>query len=603
MKEEINLKKNSFLFNLLVLGALIWAFFPILPHSDSGADLALFSRFPVLQEGRVKPLDTVARSSLLVLSHKESVSTKGQELPASKWLLDLVSRPEVADMEKVFCIDNLDVLGFLNLPQTAQRYFSFNQIAPSWDRLEKKANSIEKISAKSRSSFESALLEVEEQVVLYQRLKFSLETPELPDSLPNLLLKNPQSIAKDKHLQKELSGILTRSNFIDQSAYFWAIPVSSGNQYGWISSGKAIGQLLMQGTLSQPLLFYHRMEDARKNSDPAAFNAAANSYNEWLQKNLPSQWRWSRYEEIFNAVSPFWKGIILYFIVFISLALSWVVAPERLMELAMRLLVVAWSVHSFGILCRIIIQGRPPVTNLYSSAVFIGWVAVLLCWILERKFPKGFAAMTASIIGFTTLIIAHHLAMTGDTMEMMRAVLNSNFWLSTHVSSITIGYASTFVAGTLGILYILKGVLTPSLDKEAAKALVQMTYGIICFSLFFSFVGTVLGGIWADQSWGRFWGWDPKENGALLIVLWNAIILHARWGGFIRERGLMVMAVLGNVITSLSWFGVNMLGIGLHSYGWMDKAFFWLSIFILSQLAIAALGGLPLGYWKSKLQS
>jgi hypothetical protein len=81
------------------------------------------------------------------------------------------------------------------------------------------------------------------------------------------------------------------------------------------------------------------------------------------------------------------------------------------------------------------------------------------------------------------------------------------------------------------------------------------------------FVGTILGGIWADQSWGRFWGWDPKENGALLIVLWNATILHARWGGLIRERGLAVMSVFGNIVVSLSWFGVNMLGVGLHSYG------------------------------------
>jgi hypothetical protein len=103
-------------------------------------------------------------------------------------------------------------------------------------------------------------------------------------------------------------------------------------------------------------------------------------------------------------------------------------------------------------------------------------------------------------------------------------------------------------------------------------------------STLFSFTGTVLGGIWADQSWGRFWGWDPKENGALLIVLWNALILHARWGGLVRERGLMNLAVFGNIMTSFSWFGVNMLGVGLHSYGWMAGAFFWLAGFIASQL-------------------
>jgi cytochrome c biogenesis factor len=106
-------------------------------------------------------------------------------------------------------------------------------------------------------------------------------------------------------------------------------------------------------------------------------------------------------------------------------------------------------------------------------------------------------------------------------------------------------------------------------------------------------VGTVLGGIWADQSWGRFWGWDPKENGALLIVLWNAIILHARSGKLVGERGIMAMAIVGNIITSFSWFGVNMLGVGLHSYGFMDKAFWWLSGFIGLQILMTGLCFLP----------
>jgi cytochrome c biogenesis factor len=127
-----------------------------------------------------------------------------------------------------------------------------------------------------------------------------------------------------------------------------------------------------------------------------------------------------------------------------------------------------------------------------------------------------------------------------------------------------------------------------------------MTYGIICFALFYSFVGTVLGGIWADQSWGRFWGWDPKENGALLIVLWNAIILHAHWGGYVRERGLMAMAIFGNVITSLSWFGINMLGVGLHSFGFMESAFWSLSAFIASQFALIALCLLSRRFWNSR---
>src|SRR5437899_6241221 len=126
-----------------------------------------------------------------------------------------------------------------------------------------------------------------------------------------------------------------------------------------------------------------------------------------------------------------------------------------------------------------------------------------------------------------------------------------------------------------------------------------MIYGIICFATLSCFVGTVLGGIWADQSWGRFWGWDPKENGALIIVLWNALILHLRWGGMIRERGLINCAIVGNIVTSWSWFGVNMLGIGLHSYGFMDAAFKWLLAFVVSQVLIIGLGLLPLTMWRS----
>jgi ABC-type transport system involved in cytochrome c biogenesis permease subunit len=245
------------------------------------------------------------------------------------------------------------------------------------------------------------------------------------------------------------------------------------------------------------------------------------------------------------------------------------------------------------------LEGRPPVTNLYSSAIFIGWGAVLLGLFLERIYRDGIGIVVASLIGFATQIIAHNLAIGGDTMEMMRAVLDTNFWLATHVVTITLGYSAMFVAGVLALIYILRGVFTASLRKSTADGLARMVYGILCFATLFSFVGTVLGGIWADQSWGRFWGWDPKENGALLIVLWCATILHARWGGMIQARGLMNMAIVGNIITSFSWFGVNMLGIGLHSYGFMDSAFRWLILFIASQVAVILIGLLPLRMWKS----
>jgi ABC-type transport system involved in cytochrome c biogenesis permease subunit len=177
--------------------------------------------------------------------------------------------------------------------------------------------------------------------------------------------------------------------------------------------------------------------------------------------------------------------------------------------------------------------------------------------------------------------------------------MDTQFWLATHVVCITLGYSTTFVAGGLGCLYIVRGFCTPTLSPHVGKELCRMIYGTICFAMFFSFVGTVLGGLWADDSWGRFWGWDPKENGALMIVLWNALVLHARWAGLAKQRGLAVLAVGGNICTAWSWFGTNELGVGLHSYGFTEGVLVALGIFCLSQLAVIGIGLLPNKYWWS----
>jgi ABC-type transport system involved in cytochrome c biogenesis permease subunit len=184
---------------------------------------------------------------------------------------------------------------------------------------------------------------------------------------------------------------------------------------------------------------------------------------------------------------------------------------------------------------------------------------------------------------------------------MLQAVIDSNFWLSTHVITVCMGYSAMFLAGFLGCLFIIKGIFTEKLSQKEQSSLHNMTIGVLCFAMFFSTIGTILGGIWADQSWGRFWGWDPKENGAILIVLWIAIILHAKFMGAIKQRGIMISAVFGNIITSFSWFGVNMLGVGLHSYGFMESALLVLIGFIVIQLYIMAIGFIPEKYWKSTL--
>jgi len=190
-------------------------------------------------------------------------------------------------------------------------------------------------------------------------------------------------------------------------------------------------------------------------------------------------------------------------------------------------------------------------------------------------------------------MISGRYAADGDTMVMLVAVLNSNFWLATHVISITMGYAGCCVAGVIGHIYLVQALWKPN-DSSALEKTSKMILGVLGFGLTVTFVGTMLGGIWADQSWGRFWGWDPKENGALLIVLWCSIIFHAKSAKMISSVGVAASCVIGIIVVMLAWFGINLLGVGLHSYGFTSgvavKLMFYIvgeSVFLLIAVPLA----------------
>lgn len=349
---------------------------------------------------------------------------------------------------------------------------------------------------------------------------------------------------------------------------------------------------------------------AYRDGQAAGFNKELDQYRKALATDAPADLDFdkSRFEAAFNHFAPFYNCAALYVFAFILTGLgwmAWVFHWNRPFNWsAFGLIAFTFVVHTVALMARIYISGRPPVTNLYSSAVFIGWAGVALGLVLELAIRMGIGNVVSAVSGFCTLVIAHQLAGDGDTFTVLQAVLDTQFWLATHVVSVTLGYATTFVAGLLGIIFIIAGLITPVLSEPVGtqnirRALANMIYGIICFALLFSFLGTVLGGLWADDSWGRFWGWDPKENGALIIVLWNALVLHARWDGLVRDRGLAVLAVVGNIVTSWSWFGVNELGVGLHSYGFTEGVLFYLSMFVLSQLCFIAIGSLPKHLWWS----
>jgi ABC-type transport system involved in cytochrome c biogenesis permease subunit len=621
--------------------AVIWVLSSLrTPPNEGEFDLVGFGQLPVVTNGRIKPFDTVARNSLLLLQGRQRVSTplKSGRLVSTptEWLLDVMFRPEKADAYPTFAIDNIELLALLgkseddlkiNYPETHKkvlagfgfipsrhRRFAYNDFESSLKTIDEQAKLAQPVEAQLRSPFQKSVLQLQQNLILYQRLKYSLVDPEFPDFL-STLAKFQSSLgtgiaavrakqAGQPHDEAAAQTMIeSGQSFIRMSQYasILAVPPAAGEAEvnGWKNVGDALLGSFETGSVSPYAMTYAGLARTWRAGQAKEFNHIIELYREQLAKKFPTVLKKARTEAHFNAAEPFYRSMELYAFAFFLAIFSWLKWPDVLGRSAFWLVTVAWILSTAGILMRMWLEGRPPVTNLYSSALFVGWGAVGLCLFLEAIYKNAVGSVAAGVIGFSTLLIAHHLSLGGDTLQMMQAVLDSNFWLATHVVVVTAGYSATFLAGFLAIIYVVRGVFTRSLDKGTADALARMVYGIVCFATLFSFTGTVLGGIWADQSWGRFWGWDPKENGALIIVIWNAVILHARWGGMVKQRGLMALAIFGNIVTSWSWFGTNMLGVGLHSYGFTDGAFLALSGFVASQLLLIGLANLPLHKWRS----
>ncbi|KXU37954.1 cytochrome C biogenesis protein [Cephaloticoccus capnophilus] len=598
---------------LLVLAlAILWLANTLRDHrADKQLDLEGFGRLPILANGRIKPLDTVARSSLLQLQGRQRVqSGSGATLAPTAWLATVFFDPARADRMRTFEVVHPEVLTLFNLrPEDGDsgKRFSFVQLSGGFPELMRQSQLAQQTDTAARSAFQRAVIQLHLNLNLYHELKHTLAPPDSADFLGELLnfqQNLPAGVAAVRARQQNepydeaafnaMLALGTRFDTLSTASTLRPIPPPSGSandssHADWRTTGAALLGTFETGLVDHNVLAYAGLAQAWRGQKHAQFNEIVRLYRDQLQTQFAPELRKTDTEARFNAAAPFYRSMLLYVLAFVLAIFSWLKWPDVLGRTAFWLILCAFIATSAGIATRMWLEGRPPVTNLYSSALFVGWGAVLLCLVLEALYKNAIGSVAAGLIGFSTLLIAHHLSLGGDTLEMMRAVLDSNFWLATHVIIITIGYSATFLAGFLALIYILRGCFTRSLDRPTAAALSRMVYGIVCFATLFSLVGTVLGGIWADQSWGRFWGWDPKENGALIIVIWNAIILHARWGGLVRQRGLMCLAVFGNIVTAWSWFGTNMLGVGLHSYGFMDAAFWWLSAFVISQLAAIAL--------------
>jgi ABC-type transport system involved in cytochrome c biogenesis permease subunit len=564
-----------------------------------------FAKLPLAYQGRIKPYDTLARNSLQILSGRQEVIVSNKDgrstrLPAIRWLLDAISGSEAADAHRVFRIDNLDLLQTLGLePRTGSFRYSLAELRKNFNELENQINLAAAQPEASRSLYQMKVLRLAHQLSFYATLTQAFQPPDLQnEQIAEQQIANLQAGSVPHAVPPQT--VDGRWATLAEAEYdLWRDRASDHPKN---PATVALASLLMAYAKGDATTFNKELADYRRvlaeyerqlTSSATQLKRAGLASAEILSRNK------IYFEAFYNQFSPFYYTAVLYVVAFVLGALAWLGWTDPLRRASIWLLWLTLAVHTFALAGRIYISGRPPVTNLYSSAVFIGWGCVLLALVLESIYHLGLGNIVASVIGFLTLLVAHFLSLDGDTLIVMQAVLDTQFWLATHVVCITLGYSTMFLAGAFGVLYVLLAHVFPALDDDQQRQLTRMIYGTLSFAIFFSFMGTVLGGLWADDSWGRFWGWDPKENGALIIVLYTALVMHARWSELVGERGLALLAIGGNIVTTWSWFGVNELGVGLHTYGASERnTATWLLAFVATQVVLIALGMTPRRWWR-----
>ena len=515
---------------LLVALCMLSHQFTSRPEIVNGIDLDAFGKLPIHHNGRIQPIDTFARNILKSTRGKETAiienhTERGAKLvtvPATQWLLDAWTLNSRFVDYKSFRIDNPQILDIFSLPHD-EKYFSIMDLQNGWNDF------------------------------INQSQMASQINPDLQDPTQKLILEQTNRFSDFFDAKEPVNLLLTA-------------PGAAGGKW------QNFADSMLANPIPENAKRIDRIISAYSAGKTADFNREVNEYRKALDQSIPHDASIAGFEATFNRFAPFTQSATLYVIAFLLAALSWGFAPRFIRMMAIVTVLAGLGLHTYGILARMYITGRPPVINLASSAIFVGWIGLILGLIIEAIRKNGMGIALGCVVAFPTLFIAQNLALQGDTMGVLRAVLDTNIWLATHVVIIAIGYSATFLAGALGAVHIFRAVFKPNWTDDWSIDHSKLIYGITAFAMINSFIGTVLGGVWGDQSWGRFWGWDPKENGAAMIVLANALLLHARRSGIAGPRAVASLAVFGAIVTAWSWFGTNLMGVGLHSYGFTSGA-------------------------------
>jgi len=576
-------------------------------------DYSAFRTLPVLHDGRVKPLDSFARIYLEKFSGQESLDGK----PATSWLAKTLFDPAAAASRPVFKIRRTE---FLDLPASERNMYSYEQLSAALSEKKDVLQQLLNTPEKDWSDDQRALMELHEYSILYLQLLRSLSavlplTVTVPESLVQTwpleekgsysfldiapykddLDKRIQTIVSRKGESPELytdleQQIVSLGFHLDllersarQNALFRIIPANGSEE--WLSPWAYLNRNNSKAVKTDYLRLWQEMAGAYRGNETQSFHenalkafqaSASNAHAPGLDNKVTA-------EVLYNQLNLLTISMVFYIISLTLAGLYQTAQKPALYKLAYATLLCGVLLHLSGIILRIYILARPPVGTLYESVIFVSLICAAGALFFEMKSKNGLSLLTGAMVAAGLIAISKAFSI-GDNLEVLIAVLNTNFWLATHVLCITIGYGWCVLAATTAHFYLFRRYFEPGAAPVQNLMSHIKTLGLL--GLLFTTVGTILGGIWADQSWGRFWGWDPKENGALLIVLWLIWLLHGRIAGQIKPLTFAAGMAFLNIVVALAWFGVNLLNTGLHSYGFITGVAHALAAFCMTEILI-----------------
>jgi cytochrome c-type biogenesis protein CcsB len=521
-----------------------------LPNSDtSSLDFKQFGLLAIQDGGRRKPIDTFARETLIRITGRSTYADKaGRKWRPNDFILSALLETHDWKSEPMVLVSFGKLKEQLGLDKT-QRRFSFAQLAgsPELNRLANEARALRK-AEQPLDRLQQEAMSVSERLALFAHVM---------DGSALLIIPAPR-------------------NETDP----WVEPSEFSRYYADAQFAPAQAQL-------QTLATAYTKEDGFN------FSRAANQLREGLHELSPSiypQDRQLRLEYFYNHFEGFYRAIWCYGIALVILIAAHLrKRGTGLRKMGVGVAILGLAFHASGIVMRCTIAGRPPVTNMYESIVWVSFAVSFFGMIFFARYRTPVYLLAALPVTLIALLLVHQMPIAmPSSIDPLVPVLRDNFWLTIHVLTITLSYAAFALAMGFGHILLWRYARNPAAASADAPMHFWL-YRVLQLGVLLLAAGTILGGVWANYSWGRFWGWDPKETWALIALLCYILTLHGRLAGWWTEFGLVVASVICFLAVLMAWYGVNfVLGKGLHSYGFGIGGETYVATFVIVDLLFVA---------------